>query len=180
MIEKALKLGVPLFVFLALVWLMMGAPPQKVGYAPEQPIEYSHVTHATTYGLDCQYCHTGVETSKSAGVPSTNICMNCHSLIFTKGEAEKVQAAWHEQKSLEWTRIHNMPDHVRFSHAPHIKALTVDGEPTKKSCEKCHGDVASMPIVKQVETLNMGFCVDCHREYEESHDAQTNCSTCHY
>lgn len=179
MMEKALKLGVPVFTFLALVWLMMGAPPQKVGYAPEQPIHYSHVIHATTYNMDCQYCHTGVETSKKAGVPSINICMNCHSLIYKKGEAEKVQKAWKDQKSPEWIRVHNVPDHVHFSHAPHIKALSKAGEPTKESCKKCHGDVASMEVVAQQETLNMGFCIDCHREYE-AEGARTNCSTCHY
>lgn len=185
MIEKTLKLGVPIFLFLGLVWLMMGAPPRKIGFAPQQPIAYNHVTHATKYNIDCQYCHTGVEKGKKAGIPSLNICMNCHSLVFPSGaearaEAAKVTKAWQEQKAPEWLRVHNLPDHVRFSHAPHIKALSKAGQPTKKACVRCHGDVANMPVVQQVESLNMGFCVQCHRDYHESNGAQTNCSTCHY
>ena len=162
-----------------LLWALV-APSQNIGYAPEQPIEYSHKLHAGEYGLDCQYCHNGVTQGKKAGVPPLNVCMNCHlSIGFGNKKIKKLQRYWEEKKSPEWVRIHNMPDHVRFSHAPHIKALLKPGKPTKTACVQCHGNIDSMKVVSQVKSLNMGFCIDCHKE-NTSLGAKINCTECHY
>lgn len=206
---------IPVLLVSGLIWAMMGFPPYaRVGYAPNQPVRYSHEVHAGKYNIDCQYCHTGVTTGKKAGVPSVNICMNCHQGVFgentnaeelfkftdaekkalTKGEARNVTfadlidnftgtyAGYGDAppKSPEWIRIHNMPDHVKFSHGPHLKALLKPGQPSKEACMPCHGNVAGVKgEVAQVESLNMGFCINCHRE-NASKGARTNCTACHY
>lgn len=179
---KAGKIGIPVILILGFFWVMMGMPPAaRIGFAPEQPIHYSHKLHAGDYNIDCQYCHTGVTTGKKAGVPPVSVCMNCHGSVgFESEELNNLRDNYYyENKSPEWIRVHNMPDHVRFSHAPHINRLSKKGEPTKEVCKQCHGDVASMEVVEQVESLNMGFCVDCHEQNEEL-GAKINCSTCHY
>ncbi len=176
---KAVKIGIPIFLVCFTLWLIF-APPANVGYAPAQPINYSHKLHAGQLGLDCQYCHTGVIYGKKAGVPSLNICMNCHSAIgYGNSEIEKVQKLWAEKKAPEWVRVHNLPDHAKFSHVAHVTALMKPNEPTKKVCMNCHGDVSKMEVVAQVKDLNMGFCINCHREHEDK-GAKLNCSTCHY
>ena len=195
-------------IFGGLGWVMMGMPPHpRIGYAPEQPFNYNHKIHAGDYKIDCQYCHTGVTTGRKAGVPSLNICLNCHAngivgtdKVYgeTKDEdgkavpligedlvtqlVELADAAADEPVSVQWTRIHNLPDHVRFSHAPHVAKFSKEGEPTKEVCKLCHGDIASMEVVEQVETLNMGFCISCHKKHkdDEVNNAMTNCSACHY
>lgn len=191
MLLKLAKFGTPVLGVAFLAWLIYG-PPQKVGYAPEQPIAYSHALHAGQHKMDCQYCHTGVTESKKAGVPSLNTCMNCHnygSMGYTKGklspDLQKLKALYKEKKSPEWVRVHNLPDHVRFSHAPHIKALLKDGAATKEACAVCHGNVDQMQVVKQVEPLTMGWCVNCHRDHRDKEDYQrrgvsTSCNFCHY
>ena len=170
-------LGPVLVIFL--LWFFV-APPQQVGYSPEQPISYSHKLHAGKYNIDCQYCHTGVTRSKKAGVPSLNVCRNCHvSIGYGNKEIQKINQYWEKKKSPEWIRVHNMPDHVRFSHAPHIKALLDQGQPSKMACTYCHGDIDKMDVVAQQKSLNMGFCVNCHRENKEK-GAKINCGNCHY
>ena len=144
------------------------------GYAPDQPIKFSHKLHAGQYQIDCQYCHTGVEKSKNANIPSANICMNCHINVdqgpkYGKEEIAKIYASIGfnpedrtysgEQKPIEWVRIHNLPDHVYFSHQQHVVAGGLD-------CENCHGKVAEMEVVEQVSLLEMGWCINCHRETE--------------
>ncbi len=193
---QVIKYGTPVF-FLAFAAWIIWAPPARVGYAPEQPIAYRHDIHAgdptkkthdglPQYGIDCQYCHTGVTTSKKAGVPSMNTCMNCHIAVgYGKPGVDKLKKFYSEKKPLEWVRIHNMQDFVRFAHAPHIKELLKPGQPTKTACVACHGDVASMEVVEQVKSLNMGFCVNCHRDYRneaayKKHGVNTDCNTCHY
>ena len=176
---KAVKIGLPIFLVSFTIWLL-ASPPAQVGYAPTQPINYSHKFHAGELGLDCQYCHTGVTWGKKAGVPSLNVCMNCHSAVgYGNPEIEKLQKMWAEKKSPAWVRVHNLPDHAKFSHAPHIKALKKDNDPSIKACKHCHGDVTKMEVVAQVKDLNMGFCVNCHRD-NEAKGAKINCSTCHY
>ncbi len=166
-------------VVIAALWIFF-APPKQVGYSPEQPIKYSHKLHVGEYNIDCQYCHTGVTYGKKAGVPDLNTCRNCHIAIGSENkEIKKIQKYWDQKKSPEWIRVHNMPDHVRFAHAPHIKVLLKKGQPTKEACVQCHGNVASMEVLGQVESLNMGFCIDCHRE-NSSKGAKTDCSSCHY
>lgn len=179
--SKLIKIGIPVVLISGFIWVMMGFPPNpRVGYAPEQPIKYSHKIHAGDYNIDCQYCHTGVTMGRKAAVPSLNICFNCHEIVGDgKPEVEKLRKYWDENKVPNWVRIHNLPDHVRFSHQPHIHALLKPGQPSKEACKPCHGDIASMEVVEQAKPINMGFCISCHRENEKL-GARVDCSTCHY
>ena len=148
------------------------------GYHPEQPILFSHKIHAGDNAIDCQYCHSGVERSKTAGIPSVNVCMNCHKGISTgpnigsvegTEEIKKIYAAagWDPEKGeynkpgkpIEWVKVHNLQDFVFFSHQQHVKV-------GKQDCANCHGDVKSMTTVQQVQPLTMGWCIDCHRKTE--------------
>lgn len=127
-----------------------------VGYRPVQPVPYSHKLHAGDLGLDCRYCHIGVETAASATVPPTQTCMNCHTLVKTDSEKLKpVLASWADGKPIEWVRIHDLPDYAYFNHSAHITAGV--------GCASCHGNVAEMEEVMQVEPLSMGWCLECHR-----------------
>lgn len=131
-------------------------------YQPDQPIKFSHKVHATDNQLDCMYCHHTADESKSANIPSTNLCMNCHMVVREgthsgKFEINKLVEAYEEGRSIEWVRIHNLPDHVFFAHAQHVGAGKLD-------CTACHGDVKEMDIVKQEKDLSMKFCLDCHRQ----------------
>jgi len=205
MVMKVLKFGMPVVLIGFVVWLVFG-PAIGVGYSPEQPVPYSHALHAGNkmipdpanpgkmrkgLNIDCQYCHTGVAVSKKAGIPSMNICMNCHNSIKRFEEPVKKFAEDYtkRKKGIEWIRVHNMPDHVRFAHAPHIRVLLKKGQPTKSACVKCHGKVEDMEVVEQVKSLNMGFCVNCHRDYSKKHlkdsignkiDPKISCATCHF
>ena len=134
------------------------------GYAPKQPIAFSHKLHAGQYEIDCQYCHTGVEIAKSANIPSVNICMNCHSAIKTESpEIQKLYAAQESGQPIEWVRIHNLPDLAYFNHSQHVKVGGVQ-------CETCHGDIRQMEVVQQHAPLTMGWCIDCHRNTELNTD----------
>ncbi len=160
------------------------------GGTPDQPIAFSHKTHAGEYGIDCQYCHTGVTVSAKAAVPSTNVCNNCHSMVGgstpeQQAEIKKIKEYIDNKTSPEWVRVHNTPDFVRFSHAPHVKALLKEGEPTISACKECHGDVTNMAEIKQVRRLNMGDCVNCHRDFRnegkyKDHGVSVSCNVCHY
>lgn len=143
---------------------MLGDDAMALGrnqdYAPDQPIKFSHKIHATDNKIDCMYCHTGVESSKSAVIPSADLCMNCHIIVREgrnsgKFEINKIHAAVENNKPIEWVRIHKLPDHVFFSHAQHVNV-------GKRECQECHGEVEQMHILKQVEDLSMGWCLDCH------------------
>jgi cytochrome c2 len=144
------------------------------GYHPEQPIAFSHKIHAGDNAINCQYCHSGVERSKTAGIPSVNVCMNCHKGIpkgATTGTAEiaKIyEAAGFDPASgeytkpshpIKWVKVHNLQDFVFFSHQQHVKV-------GKQDCANCHGDVKTMTTAQQVSPLTMGWCVDCHRKTE--------------
>lgn len=127
------------------------------GYAPKQPIAFSHKLHAGEYEIACQYCHTGVEIGKSANIPSVNICMNCHNFIKTDSpEIQKLSAAQESGEPIEWVRIHNLPDLAYFNHSQHVKVGGVE-------CQTCHGEIQEMAVVKQHAPLTMGWCIDCHR-----------------
>jgi hypothetical protein len=131
-------------------------------YAPDQPIKFSHKVHAGDNKIDCKYCHHTAEYSKSAGIPAMELCMNCHVLVREgtnsgKFEISKVVEANETKTPVEWIRLHNLPDHVFFSHAQHVGIAKVD-------CQKCHGDVAQMNIMKQTSDLSMGWCINCHRD----------------
>jgi mono/diheme cytochrome c family protein len=134
------------------------------GYAPKQPIAYSHKVHAGDYQIDCNYCHTGVTKSKNANIPSPNICLNCHSSI-TEGtttgtvEIDKIFAAVENNKPIEWVRVHNLPDLAYFSHEQHVAV-------GKIACQTCHGPIEEMEVVRQYSNLTMGWCINCHRDTE--------------
>ena len=188
------------------------------GYAPNQPINFSHKLHAGQYEMDCKYCHSTVEKSKSASIPSLNTCMNCHKYVKadekyngkTSPEIQKIYDAigydgdnmeyieGYEQRPIKWIRIHNLPDLAYFNHSQHVVVGNLE-------CQTCHGPVQEMEKVEQFATLQMGWCIDCHRErgidsenneyYEEVHknmiaegkdyvtvaeNGGLECSKCHY
>ncbi len=145
------------------------------GYQPDQPIAFSHKIHAGENAVDCNYCHSGARESKSAGVPSANVCMNCHTYI-NEGRSEegtqeiskiyqaigfdpetKTYIEGYEQIPIEWIRIHNLPDLAYFNHSQHV---TVGGV----ECQTCHGPIQEMEVVEQYSPLTMGWCINCHRE----------------
>jgi hypothetical protein len=125
----------------------------------EQPVQFSHQHHAGGLGIDCRYCHTTVETSTSAGIPPTKTCMNCHSQIWlTSPYLEIVRSSFRDNKPLQWLRVHDLPDFVYFNHSVHVKKGV--------GCATCHGRVDRMPLMYQQATLQMGWCLDCHRHPE--------------
>jgi hypothetical protein len=130
-------------------------------YAPTQPVKFSHAVHAGQNGTDCIYCHSSAPFSKTAGIPPANVCMNCH-LIVRNGtrsglfEIAKVISSYENMKPVEWIKVHNLPDHVFFSHAQHVTAGGIN-------CTECHGNVKEMDVIKQVSDLSMGWCINCHR-----------------
>lgn len=133
-------------------------------YMPDQPIKFSHKVHAGQNKIDCKYCHSIVTYSKSAGIPSSNLCMNCHKVVKSgsrsgKFEINKIYRAEASGKSIDWIRVYKLPDYVFFSHAQHVGAGKVE-------CKTCHGAVDSMDLIKQVPDLSMGWCVNCHRKTE--------------
>ena len=129
-------------------------------YQPTQPIAFSNKVHAGQYEIDCNYCHTGVNISKSANIPSVNICMNCHNAIETdKPEIQKILAAYEENRPIEWVRVHNLPDLAYFNHKQHVAVGGLD-------CATCHGPIEEMDVVYQYSELTMGWCINCHRESE--------------
>ncbi|MGA0254209.1 MAG: cytochrome c3 family protein [Rhodothermales bacterium] len=185
------------------IWYYFSPEYTDVGYAPEQPVEYSHRLHAGQLGLDCQYCHTNVKDAAHSNVPATQTCMNCHSQVRTESlKLLPVRESWATGESIEWIKVHKLPDYARFSHAVH----TNNGV----GCESCHGRIDQMEVVFQSEPLSMGWCLECHRApeqflrpndeittmgYEQPDDfveqnlqrinaegiqPPTNCSACHY
>jgi len=136
------------------------------GYAPVQPIAFSHKLHAGDFKIDCNYCHTGVRVSKNANIPSVNICMNCHSSIVKvtgatdlSTEIQKIYDAKANNKPIEWVRVHNLPDLAYFNHAQHFNVGGIQ-------CQTCHGPIEEMEVVRQYSNLTMGWCIDCHRKTE--------------
>ncbi|MFC5625850.1 c-type cytochrome [Algoriphagus winogradskyi] len=136
------------------------------GYAPEQPIAYSHALHAGTLEIECQYCHTGVEIGRSANIPSANICMNCHTHVQNvqgaegvSPEIQKIYDAVDNNQPIEWVRVHNLPDLAYFNHSQHVVVGEVE-------CQTCHGPIQEMEVVGQHSALTMGWCIDCHRQTE--------------
>jgi hypothetical protein len=140
-------------------------------FTPDQPIKFSHQVHAGQNKIDCQYCHNSAEYSKSAGLPSASVCLNCHMVVREgsrtgRFEINKIFDALDSNKTILWIRVYNLPDHAFFSHAQHVGA-------GKLACQTCHGAVETMDRVKQVPDLSMGWCINCHRETKvQFHDNQ--------
>ena len=125
----------------------------------EQPVQFSHRHHVSDDGIDCRYCHTSVETSASAGIPSTAVCMNCHKQIWADSPyLEKVRTSFRTGQPLEWRRVHDLPDYAYFNHSIHVKKGV--------GCSTCHGRVDEMAVVSQAATLQMEWCLECHRAPE--------------
>ncbi|MVM33310.1 c-type cytochrome [Spirosoma sp. HMF4905] len=130
------------------------------GYAPKQPIAYSHKLHAGQYKIDCNYCHTGAQKGKNATIPAANICMNCHGVIKKESpEIQKIYTAIEENRPIEWVRVHNLPDLAYFNHSQHVNVGNV-------ACQTCHGEIEKMEVVEARSSLTMGWCIDCHRRTE--------------
>jgi hypothetical protein len=152
------------------VWYYFSPKYTDVGYRPVQPVPYSHKLHAGDLGIDCRYCHTTVEVSAWANVPPTQTCMNCHKLILP--ESEKllpVRESYATGRPIEWVRVHHIPDFAYFNHSAHLRAGV--------GCASCHGNIAQMEVVQQVQPLSMGWCLDCHRNPDmhlRPHDQITN------
>jgi hypothetical protein len=127
----------------------------------EQPVPFSHAHHVGGIGLDCRYCHTTVETSGFANIPPTKTCMNCHSQIWsTSPTLEPVRASYRDNTSIQWTRVHDLPDFVYFNHSIHVAKGV--------GCETCHGRIDKMSLTWQQNTLQMDWCLDCHRAPEKN------------
>jgi menaquinone reductase, multiheme cytochrome c subunit len=139
-----------------LVWYGASPKTTDVGYMPKQPVPYSHALHAGELGLDCRYCHNTVDEAAVAAVPPTQTCMNCHSHIWTKApELEPIRESYRTGKPVEWVKVHDLPDYVYFNHSAHVMHGV--------GCVTCHGRIDKMTEVRQVHTLSMGWCLDCHR-----------------
>jgi Cytochrome c7 and related cytochrome c len=125
-----------------------------------QPVQFSHQHHVGGIGIDCRYCHTSVEVSSTAGIPPTKTCINCHSQIWsTSPYLEPVRSSFRDDKPLQWLRVHDTPDFVYFNHSIHVKK--------GMGCETCHGRVDKMPLMKQQSSLQMEWCLTCHRNPEQ-------------
>jgi hypothetical protein len=125
----------------------------------EQPVQFSHKHHVGDDGIDCRYCHTGVETSAVAGIPPTKTCMNCHSVLYNNASyLEPIRASYANDKSIEWVKVHRLADFAYFNHSIHVNKGV--------GCSTCHGQVNQMPLVFQANTLLMQWCLDCHRNPE--------------
>ena len=177
--KQKIVIGLALFYLvlttIGSAWDQLLAVGVQQGYQPEQPIAFSHKIHAGENAVDCNYCHSGARHSKSAGVPSANVCMNCHTYInegrSDEGtqEISKIYAAigfdpesrtyieGYEQQPIEWIRIHNLPDLAYFNHSQHVSVAGVE-------CQECHGPIQEMEVVEQYSPLTMGWCINCHRE----------------
>ncbi|MGE0785924.1 MAG: cytochrome c3 family protein [Sandaracinaceae bacterium] len=132
----------------------------QVGYAPEQPVPYSHRLHAGQLGMDCRYCHANVERSFEAMIPPTQTCMGCHSQIRTdSARLSPVRDSWATGQPVEWVRVHNLPDHAFFDHSVHLAGGI--------GCVSCHGRIDRMEVVTIQEPISMGWCLDCHRAPDE-------------
>jgi Cytochrome c7 and related cytochrome c len=152
------------FVVAALSWMGMEVERSPyityAGVRKPQPVPFSHQHHVSGLGIDCRYCHTSVETSSFAGIPPTKTCMNCHSQIWTNAQLlEPVRASYKSGESLQWTRVNQLPDFVFFNHSIHVNKGV--------GCNTCHGPVDKMPLMYQQESLQMEWCLSCHRPRDQ-------------
>ena len=158
---RRIVIGFLLAAVLGLVGLYYYGPQEytRAGYAPLQPVPFSHAQHAGQLGLSCLYCHSGVDESPVAKIPPTQTCMNCHQTI--KPDSPKlalVKASFETGQPVPWVRVHKTPDYVFFNHAAHVRRGV--------GCVSCHGQINQMPVVIHEKSLSMGWCLDCHRHPE--------------
>lgn len=155
----AAGLGVAVVAVIAAFAYSISPWSTQVGYAPRQPVPYSHKQHAGNLGMDCRYCHVGVERSPVAMVPATATCMNCHAEVKKDSpNLTLIRESFATGKPMEWIRVHHAPDFVYFPHSVHVNAGV--------GCESCHGRIDQMEVVRQAKPLSMGWCLDCHRAPE--------------
>ena len=144
----------------AVTALNLSSYSTRVEIPRDQPVPFSHKHHVSGLGLDCRYCHTSVETSAFAGMPPTETCITCHSQIWSDSPMlEPVRASWRNNESIHWTRVHDLPGFVYFNHSIHVNKGI--------GCQTCHGRVDLMPLMWKVNSLHMGWCLDCHRAPEK-------------
>ena len=139
------------------IWYYFSPKNTQVGYAPEQPIRYSHKLHVDELGIDCRYCHANVERSQEAMVPPTQTCMGCHAVVKKDSpELALLRDSWATGKPVPWIRVHKLPDHAFFDHSAHLAAGV--------GCVSCHGRIDQMEVVRLESPLAMGWCLECHRD----------------
>ncbi|MCE1229271.1 MAG: cytochrome c family protein [Firmicutes bacterium] len=182
--DRAFRLVLPLGAVavlgtvLAVGWL---TEPDRFakGYAPQQPIPFSHQLHAGTLKMDCQYCHAGASKSRTAGVPSVETCMGCHKVTKTDRPAiQQLTKLYESGQTLAWERVHTLPDHVFFDHRPHVNAGV--------ACQTCHGEVQTMTVLRRDMGMRMSNCLACHRDPSHALPKDTkikraaeHCAACH-
>src|SRR3979411_4126 len=152
-----------IFFIAIIIWLLLefnrSSYYTQAFFPREQPVQFSHKHHVGDDGIDCRYCHTGVETSAVAGIPPTKTCMNCHSVLFNNvGYLEPIRESYRSDKSIEWVKVHRLADFAYFNHSIHISKGV--------GCSTCHGQINQIPLVFQANTLLMQWCVECHRNPE--------------
>lgn len=183
-LDYFLKIRLPIIIFTILttftITYFISRPERDgIGYAPEQPIKFSHKLHAGDMRIDCKYCHIGTEKGRHALVPSTNICMNCHTIARKdKPEIIKLTKYFTEGKPIPWKRIHKVPDYAYFNHSVHVNK-NID-------CQNCHGKIENLETVEQVKSWTMATCLNCHKDPHanvsqkiELNKGPEYCSACH-
>ena len=190
---RAARIVIGLVVLAGLGGLAFALVNPRKGYAPPQPIHFRHSRMAGPpvwtlddqgrtvnlggFDIPCVYCHTMAFKGRHSTLPSTDICMNCHSVVGLDKEWVLVlKKYWDEARPIPWAKIHDLPDFVYFDHSAHLNARDKEGKP-KVDCVDCHGDVKVMDVVSVQNAFNMGWCLDCHRRADKA--APTDCVTCH-
>jgi mono/diheme cytochrome c family protein len=165
-VQSKAFIGVVVTLFICIVvrscWISAQEVAVEQNYAPVQPIAFSHKLHAGDNKINCNYCHTGAYKGKQSNIPSLNICMNCHTYVkkgpkYGEAEIKKLTDAYEAGTPIRWVRVHNLPDLAYFNHSQHTQVAGLE-------CQKCHGPIEEMEVVKQYSNLTMGWCINCHRE----------------
>ena len=159
-IARAVLIAIVVVPFIAIAvaaWISASEYVTGRSVTVDQPVPFSHAHHVGGLGLDCRYCHTGVETSPVAGIPPTHTCMTCHSQLYTQtAMLAPIRASLAEGTPIHWNKVNKLPDYVYFDHSIHVAKGV--------GCATCHGDVTTMPLMRQAAPLTMGWCLDCHRD----------------
>ena len=139
------------------IWYYFSPSNLQVGYAPEQPVPYSHRLHAGELGIDCRYCHSAIEDAAQANIPTTQTCMGCHNVVWPESaRLAPVRESWETGESIPWVKLHVLPDHAYFDHSVHLTAGV--------GCASCHGRIDQMEVVRIDQPIAMQWCLECHRD----------------